>query len=128
MLNILLHPRCEPVHLPGDISEVDLIFSSDYIDHQNDKDRPDGIEVNGQEEFKQIVAGARKSLPNLSLTIEDMFAEDNKVATRLQWHSVDSEGKKIERETIEILRLLDGKVVEHWVAEEWRKRSDGNLY
>lgn len=111
----------------GDISEVDLIFSPDYIDHQNDKDRSEGIIVDGPAEFKQIVTGARKSLPNLNVTIEDIFTEEDKVVARLQWHSTDSDGKKIERETIEILRLLDGKVAEHWGAEEWRKNIDDNV-
>lgn len=107
----------------GDLSEVDSIFSPDYIDHQNDEDRPAEIKVDGPEEFKQIVTGARKSLPNLNVTIEDIFTENDKVVARLQWHSTDSTGKKVDRKTIDILRILNGKVVEHWGAEEWSKSS-----
>ncbi len=45
----------------GDLSEVDFLFSSAYLDHQ----RPSWMDVTGPEEFKQIVLGARKSLPHL---------------------------------------------------------------
>src|SRR5215467_5955095 len=84
----------------GDLSEVDSLFSPEYVDHQ----RPSWLDVNGSEEFKQIVMGARKSLPNLRVTIEDIIAEGDTVVVRLQWHSTHPEGKKIERETIDILR------------------------
>src|SRR5882672_12907414 len=77
----------------GDSSSVNSIFSPDYVDHQ----KPEWLKVDGSEEFKQIVSLARKSLPNLQVTIEDIIAEDNRVVARLQWHSVDDKGKKIER-------------------------------
>ena len=65
----------------GDLSEVDSLFSSEYVDHQ----RPSWLDVNGSEEFKQIVMGARKSLPKLRVTIEDVIAEGNTVVARLHW-------------------------------------------
>ena len=103
----------------GDLSEVDLLFSAGYIDHQ----RPPWMQVTGQEEFKQIVTGARKSLPNLQVTIEDVIAEGDRVALRLQWHSTDANCKKIDRETIDILRFGSGKIIEHWGAEAWRSET-----
>ncbi len=99
----------------GDLSEVDSLFSSDYVDRQ----RPLWIKVTGPEEFKQIVMDARKSLPNLRVTIEDIIAEGDRVVLRLQWHSTLPAGKKIARETIDILRFVNGKAVEHWGAEAW---------
>jgi predicted SnoaL-like aldol condensation-catalyzing enzyme len=103
----------------GDLSEVNQIFSPDYIDHQ----KPPEIEADGPDEFKQIVAGARKFLPNLKVTIEDLVAEADKVVARLHWHSLDPAGKQIDRETIDILRLANGQVVEHWGAEAWRSET-----
>jgi predicted SnoaL-like aldol condensation-catalyzing enzyme len=97
----------------GNVSEVESIYSSDYIDHQ----KPEGMQIDGPGEFKQIVQGARKSLPNLKVTIEDVITQNEKVVARLQWHSVDNNGKKIERETIDILHFENGKAVEHWGAE-----------
>lgn len=109
----------------GDLSEVNLIFSPDYIDHQ----RPSGMEINGPDEFKQIVMSTRKSLLKLEVTIEDLITEEDKVVGRLQWHLTDLADKKINRETIDILRFDHGQVVEHWGAEAWRteKISDDQV-
>ncbi|WP_165422872.1 ester cyclase [Ktedonosporobacter rubrisoli] len=103
----------------GDLSEVASLFSSTYIDHQ----RPPWLTIDGPEEFKHIVLGARKALPNLRVTIEDCIAEGNAIAARLHWYSTQPGGKKIERETIDMLRFAQGKVIEHWGAETWRKEG-----
>ncbi len=106
----------------GDLSEVDSLFSSEYVDHQ----RSAWLDGTGSEEFKQIVLGARKSLPSLHVTIEDIIAEGDTVVARLHWHSTHPAGKNIDRETIDILRFVNGKVVEHWGAEAWTTETAQN--
>ena len=103
----------------GELEEVDLIFSPDYVDHQ----KPPGMEIDGPDEFRQIVTDARGSVRTLSVTIEDLIVEMDKVAARLRWHIIDLAGKEIERETIDILRLADGRVVEHRGAEAWSREG-----
>ncbi len=103
----------------GDLSDVHLPFSSDYVDHR----RPAWMKVTGSEEFKQIVTLARTSLPNLKVSIEDLIAEHDTVVVRLNWHSINSTGKKIARETIDILRFAHGQAVEHWGAEAWTSEN-----
>ncbi len=103
----------------GDLSEVNLVISSDYIDHQG----LSGIDISGQQGFSQVVKAARKGLPNLHVIIQDLIAEDDKVVARLQWHSTDPTGKKIDRETIDILRFVNGQAVEHWGAESWTSEN-----
>jgi predicted ester cyclase len=100
----------------GDLSEVDLIFSPDYIDHQ----KPLEMDIAGPEEFKQIVKDARGSLRKLKVTVEDLIAEEDKVVAWLRWHLIDLAGKEIDRETIEILHFAHSQVVEHWGAEAWK--------
>ena len=95
----------------GDLSEVDAIFSPHYIDHQ----KPPHIKVDGPEEFKLIVIGARRSEP-FNVAIQDAFEGDGKIAARLHWFGMDR-GTEIDRETLEILRIEDGLIVEHWGAE-----------
>jgi len=104
----------------GDVSNVESIFAPTYIDHQ----KPEWLSVDGPEEFKQIVLGARKSLPNLKVTLEDTVVEGSKIVARLQWHSVDHAGNKIDRETIDILHFETGKAVEHCGAESWSSKTD----
>jgi predicted ester cyclase len=81
------------------------------------------MDANGPEEFGQIVTGARKSLPNLKVTIEELIAEGDTVAARLQWHSIDATRKKINRETIDILHFVNSQAVEHWGAEAWNSEK-----
>lgn len=97
----------------GDLLDVDLIFSPDSIDHQ----RPPDMEINGPDEFRQIVMNIGQSAQDLKVTIEDLIGERDKVAGRLRWHIVDSAGTEISRETIDILRFEDGQVIERWGAE-----------
>lgn len=100
----------------GDLSE-DQIFSPHYLGHQ----RPAGMAVKGPNEFRQIVTDARNSSRQLKVTIDDLIAEEDKVAGRLHWHIIDLGGTRIERETIDILRFAGEPVVEHWGAETWRR-------
>lgn len=106
----------------GDLSEVEALFSAEYVDHQ----RPAWLDAVGGEEFRQIVLGARKSLPNLQVTVEALIAEGDTVVVRLHWHSTHPAGKIIDRETIDMLRFADGKVVEHWGAEAWMAETTQN--
>lgn len=98
----------------GDTTEVSNIFGKDYLDHQ----KPEWFTVDGPEEFAQIVKLARDNLPNLKVTVlGKIFAEEDMVAMRLLWSSDASV-----RETIEILRVDDGKFVEHWGAQSYEKK------
>jgi predicted SnoaL-like aldol condensation-catalyzing enzyme len=56
----------------------------------------------------------------------DLISERDKVVVRLQWHGTGHTGIKVDRETIDIIRLLEGQMVEHWGAEAWRTESSGN--
>lgn len=97
----------------GDVSWADEIFTLGYLDHQ----KPEWMEEDGPEEFKKIVVGARASLPNLVVCIMDeVIADGDKIACRLFWTS-----DTLERETLEILRVENGKVAEHWGAEAWSR-------
>ena len=103
----------------GDLSEADAIFSPNYIDHQ----KPLEIHMDGPDESKQIVRNVRGSVQKLEVTIKDLIGEENKVAGRLHWQIIDSTGKEINRETLEILCFANGQVVEHWGAEAWRRET-----
>ncbi len=101
----------------GNLDSVEYIFDNGYIDHQ----KPDGWTINGPEEFKQIVELARKYLPKLQVVVMDVFESGNKISGRLLWKSIDENNKKIERETVEILKVESGKVIEHWGGQVWEK-------
>lgn len=103
----------------GDLSEVDDLFAPNYVDHQ----KPSWISVDGPDEFKQVVVSARTSLPNLQVRIEDRIVTPAAIAARFHWWSVDHAGDVIERETIELLHLDGGRIIEHWGAEAWSRHA-----
>src|SRR4051812_18753429 len=97
----------------GDTTGADNVFATGYVDHQ----RPARLDLVGPAEFRAIVDGARRSMPNLTVTIEGEVIEDRGfVAFRLRWSSDNAE-----RETLEMLRMEHGKVVEHWGGEAWSR-------
>jgi predicted SnoaL-like aldol condensation-catalyzing enzyme len=42
---------------------------------------------------------------------------------RLRWHHIEADGTVVERETIDIIRSVDGQAVEHWGAEVFRREA-----
>jgi predicted SnoaL-like aldol condensation-catalyzing enzyme len=111
--------RIVDIFSTGDLSQVPAVIASDYLDHQG----LGGTAVTGQQGFLQVVTVARAALPQLRVVIHDLIAEGDKVVARLQWHSTDSAGNKLDRETIEILRFVAGQAVEHWGAEAWASKN-----
>lgn len=94
----------------ADLSGVDSIIAVGYIDHQG----LEGIEIRGPEGFSRVVRAARSALPDLQVDIEDLIAEGDRVVARLRWRGTQSTGERIERETIDIVRVANGQAVEHW--------------
>ena len=64
----------------------------------------------------------RSAFPDLNATIEDMVAEGDKVAIRITWKGtqkgdfmgVPPTGKSVSFGVMDIVRVAEGKCVEHW--------------
>lgn len=95
----------------GDVSTLAETVSEAYRDHQG----LDGDEVVGQVGFLRVVEAARQ-MRDLELRVEDMFAEIDRAVARIRWRGVLDDGRRVERETIDIVRVADGRAVEHWGA------------
>lgn len=96
----------------GDVSAVQAVVHPDYFDHQGLGGEP----VHGPLGFATVVAAARSSYARLEVTLEDLIGAGDRAAARLQWHGTRLEGDVVRRETIEIIRIEQGKAVEHWGA------------
>jgi predicted ester cyclase len=99
----------------GDLDNVNSVVADNYVDHQGLQD----IEIRGQDGFRQVVEAARGSLRDLNVAINDLLIDREKVAARLRWQGTSGAGHEITRETIDILRIEKGRMVEHWGAELW---------
>ena len=100
----------------GDLAVIDEIVAADFVEHQN------GAEGTGPEAVKRIVAGLRKSFPDLTLTIQDVVASGDDVWVRVRARGTDSggvagrapTGTSVEIDVIDVLRFRGGRIVEHW--------------
>ena len=88
-----------------------------YIEHSPAPGQSPGVEG-----FKQLVQMFRQAFPDLRVSIDDLIAEGDKVVARMttsgthqgQFFGFPPTGKKISILEIHILRIANGKVLEHW--------------
>jgi len=103
----------------GNLAIIPELIAPNYVVRN-----PLGMEVKGPEGFKQMVAMFRTAFPDMYATIDDMFAEGDKVATRFTWRGtfkgemmgIKPTGKKFTLTGILITRWVSGKEVEAWEA------------
>ena len=89
-----------------DLTMLDEFMASDYVDHSN--------QLRGREDVKKFYAGVFKDFPDFHRTIEDIIAGGDKVWVRNRITGTASTGKKIELASVNIFRIVNGKVVEGW--------------
>ena len=76
------------------------------------------------EGWKSFTAAFFAGFPDFRLVLEDMLAEGDRVAARWtfcgthagEFLGIAPTGKPVSMSAIEVNRVADGKVVEHWVA------------
>ena len=106
----------DEVFLKGDFSAVDELMTDDFISHTS------GPAGSGKDGMKETIKRVSAGLTDASMKIEDMIAEDDRVAVRLTGHAVQTgefmgmppSGKAYTIGEIHIFRIHDGKVAEHW--------------
>ena len=106
----------EEVWSRGNTAVIDEVIATDYVDHTPTTDIP------GSEAFKQLVRGFRTAFPNLRITVEDMFAEGDKVVARWKalgthegnFRGIAPTGNQMTVTGTHVYRLTSGKLVERW--------------
>ncbi len=106
----------DEVFLKGDFSAVDELMTDDFISHTS------GPGGSGKDGMKETIKRVSAGLTDASMKIEDMIAEDDRVAVRLTGHAVQTgefmgmppSGKAYTIGEIHIFRIRDGRVAEHW--------------
>jgi steroid delta-isomerase-like uncharacterized protein len=72
--------------------------------------------------FKGTFSEAREGFPDLGITIEDVMAEGDRVTARIvmrgthrgEFQGIAPTGKSVEVRAIDMFRISNGKIVEHW--------------
>jgi len=79
--------------------------------------------LEGLEAWRKFTAAFVEAFPDLRLTVEDILSEGDKVAARVAFHGthrgefqgIAPTGKEVAFSSIEVNRVVGGKVEEHWV-------------
>jgi steroid delta-isomerase-like uncharacterized protein len=114
----LVRRSFEEVFNQGNLDAVEETFASDHVLH--DPTSPE--EIQGTEGMRGYVSMYRSAFPDLQQTIEDQFAEGEKVATRLigrgthqgELMGIAPTGNRVGAPGIVINRVSGGKIVESW--------------
>jgi predicted ester cyclase len=111
----------ERVWNEGDVSVIDQYAHPDWFSKGL---RLDGT-LEGLEGIRRNVLETRKALKNLKITIKDIIAEGNKVASRIVITGINSETEKnVYVDEMMIHEFLDGKVKRVWSIGSEQKEAD----
>ena len=105
----------------GDESVGDEVRSPHFVNHSAPPGAPAGPEA-GKLYFRAL----RAAFPDLHVRIEDMLAEGDRVVTRQtfsgthrgEWLGVPATGRTVSWAVIDIVRLADGRLVDHWAVAD----------
>jgi steroid delta-isomerase-like uncharacterized protein len=110
--------RVEALLTQGNMDLVDTLVAADFVEHEQ---LPPGL-PSGREGFRQATAMLHSAFSGFNAAVEDVIAEGGRVALRLTWSGTQTgefmgippSGKRFSIAVFDILRIVDGKVVEHW--------------
>ena len=108
----------EEVANKGDMTTVDEIIAPEYLRH----DLAGGPDASGPEGVKRLIAGLRAAFPDIKTTIEDIFADGEKVVVRFSVHGTHSgpfmgiaaTGREATWRGVNIYRVSGGRIRETW--------------
>jgi steroid delta-isomerase-like uncharacterized protein len=113
---VLVRRFIDAVFVKGNADAVEKLVTHDFTPHSWGK-MPSGIEP-----LKQAVKRVHVGLSDVSMKIEDVIAEEDKVAVRLTAHGrhvgefmgVPASGKEYTISETHIFHLRDGRIAAHW--------------
>ncbi|WP_276373992.1 ester cyclase [Chryseolinea sp. H1M3-3] len=102
----------------GDMNSFRALVSEDVINHSAPPGMPNGPESM----ISFIIQTLRKGFPDIQVEILDQISEGDKVSTRKvmrathtgDFMGIPASNRRVAIHVIDIIRLKDGKYVEHW--------------
>lgn len=110
----------EEVQNKQNLDLVDELFSPDCVDHSG------MAQEGGIEGIKRFFTMINAAFPDAHFTVQDQVAEGDMVVTRKtlrathtgELFGIPATGKRIEMNVIDILRVVDGKMTDHWAVAD----------
>ena len=118
----LVETLCITVFQNHDFSRLDEIMRDDYIQHNEDV-------AQGKAGFKEFHEHFFEAMPDFNCTIKKIVSEDdivmmysNVTATHQgEWLGNPPTGNKLNFDTVDIFRIANGKITEHWDVADTMK-------
>jgi len=107
----------EEVLNKGNMQAVDELIAPNFVEHN-----PFPGQAPGVEGLKQAMVALRQAFPDLHVTVDEMLSDGDKVVIRTtmkgthkgNFMNIPATGKQMSVEGIDILRISNGRAVEHW--------------
>lgn len=98
-----------------DFMSMSKYWSPQMVHHARDRNY-------GTNEVFQLIAGFTEAFPDLEFEVEEILADGDLVSTRLKatathkrdFMGIAATGKQITCSAMGMVRIVDGKIVEHW--------------
>jgi len=102
----------------GNLRTFDEIFADGYVNHTMPVPGVPGT----KDGFKQLVLATRAAFPDVRVDVKDVVAEGDfavfrdvvHATSRGEFMGVPPNGKRIEWTEIHFLKIVGGRIVEHW--------------
>lgn len=102
----------------GNLDLLDKVISEDYINHNPSSPNPEP----GPKGLRPIIQEMRRGFPDLRYEIQDLVVTEDKVVARTivrgthrgEVWGLKPTGRKFEISQVNIERMKNGKIVEHW--------------
>jgi steroid delta-isomerase-like uncharacterized protein len=102
----------------GNLDLIDELTADEFVDHE------EGFpgQPEGKEGIKFFVTAMRDAFPDIKATVGEMLEDGDLASARVtlrgthkgEFMGVPASDKSVEVETIDIIRVADGKCAEHW--------------
>ncbi len=105
--------------MTGDVTQIDSVISSDYVDHTEKGDM-------NRDSLKAMIVMMKKAGSNMKTETKKEFADDEYVMGWMRWTgtsdgSMGMPAGPYDMSGLEVVRFRDGKAVEHWAFMEPRE-------
>jgi steroid delta-isomerase-like uncharacterized protein len=112
----------EDVMVGGDLGVIDELLTADFVDHEEGPPGSPG----GHEGVRFFVTTFREAFPDMQVSMDDVIESGDRIVVRATMRGtqtgelmgIPASGNRVELEMIDIVRVEDGRVAEHWGAAD----------
>jgi predicted ester cyclase len=113
--------ECQNRH---DLAAADDIFHAEFVNHYAPEGRPIPATARPASGFQVFYGMLLRAFPDATMEVNEQLAERDLVATRKTLRGthlgeiwdLPATGNRVEFEFIDIFRIKDGQLVEHWTS------------